>query len=230
VHASSVGAYVRGPKDTPVDESWPATGIRSSAYSRHKAEAEALLDEAAAAHLGLVVARVRPGLVMQREAGSEIGRYFLGWLPVGWVGRLRLPLLPLPAPVCAQVVHADDLAEAAWLMVRERAAGAFNVAADPPVTTPELARALRAARFLPVPFAAVRAVAALTWRARVQPTSEGWVDILRDVPVMSTQRARSELGWAPRVSSGAALAELVGGMGRGEGTESPALRPRCREG
>src|SRR5215213_1645832 len=44
VYASSVGAYSPGPKDRRVDESWPTDGIRSSFYSRHKAEVERLLD------------------------------------------------------------------------------------------------------------------------------------------------------------------------------------------
>jgi UDP-glucose 4-epimerase len=44
VYASSVGAYAPGPEGRPVDESWPATGIASSFYSRHKAAVEQLLD------------------------------------------------------------------------------------------------------------------------------------------------------------------------------------------
>jgi nucleoside-diphosphate-sugar epimerase len=36
--------YARGPKDRAVDESWPATGISTSLYSRHKAEIEAFLE------------------------------------------------------------------------------------------------------------------------------------------------------------------------------------------
>src|SRR6478735_8712817 len=44
VHASSVGAYARGPKDRPVDEFWPTTGIETSFYSRHKAAVERILD------------------------------------------------------------------------------------------------------------------------------------------------------------------------------------------
>jgi UDP-glucose 4-epimerase len=45
VHASSIGVYSPGPKDRPVDESWPRDGISTSFYSRHKAEAERILDE-----------------------------------------------------------------------------------------------------------------------------------------------------------------------------------------
>src|SRR5215204_4828070 len=37
VHASSIGAYSKGPDDRPVDESWPTEGTPTSFYSRHKA-------------------------------------------------------------------------------------------------------------------------------------------------------------------------------------------------
>lgn len=228
VHVSSLGAYAPGPQDEAVDESWPVTGVRSSAYSRHKADAEALLDAAESRHRDLRVARIRPGLVMQRDAGSEIGRYFLGGLvPKGWVGRVPLPILPLPRLV-GQVVHADDLAEAIVLLLRQGATGAYNVATDPPVTEQDIGRAFRAGRVVRVPWSVVRATAGLTWRARLQPTSEGWVDLGRYSPLMSTARARTELGWRPRVSATEALQELVDGMGRGAGVvESPPLAPRA---
>src|SRR5919204_2130529 len=40
VYASSVGTYAPGPKSMRVDEDWPATGVPSSFYSRHKATLE----------------------------------------------------------------------------------------------------------------------------------------------------------------------------------------------
>ncbi len=64
VIASSVGAY-RGVdpagKRTPVDETWPATGIPTATYSKHKAANEAALDAFAAAHPTITVSRLRPG-------------------------------------------------------------------------------------------------------------------------------------------------------------------------
>lgn len=227
VHASSIAAYAPGPKDPPVDESWPTTGMRSSAYSRHKADVETLLDEVEAAHPELTVARFRPGLVVQRAAGSEIGRYFFGPLvPKGWVARVPLPVVPLPSGLCGQVVHADDVADAIGRMLHRRAAGAFNLAAVPPLTTEDVRRALRGVTRVPVPWLLTRAAAGLTWRARLQPTSEGWVDVLHDVPVTSTERAHRELGWVPRWSAQDALADLLRGIGDGAGEPSPLLRPR----
>lgn len=227
VHASSIGAYAPGPKDHAVDESWPTTGMRSSAYSRHKADAETLLDELERAHPELTVARFRPGLVVQRAAGSEIGRYFFGPLvPKGWVARIPLPAVPLPRGMCGQVVHADDVADAIRRILARRAAGPFNLAADPPLTTDDVRRALRGAVHVPVPWLVARAAAGVTWRARLQPTSEGWVDVVHDVPVTSTERARRELGWAPRWNGPEALADMLRGIGDGAGGPSPLLRPR----
>src|SRR3954452_25434936 len=45
VYASSIGAYSPGPKDRPVDESWPTDGIESSFSPRHKAETDRLRDQ-----------------------------------------------------------------------------------------------------------------------------------------------------------------------------------------
>src|SRR3954452_23766782 len=75
VHMSSVGAYSPKRDDTPVDESWPTGGVRTSRYSVHKAAAERLLDDFESAQDGTTVARLRPGIVGQRSAGSSLLRY-----------------------------------------------------------------------------------------------------------------------------------------------------------
>lgn len=45
------------------------------------------------------------------------------------------------------------------------------------------------------------------------------------VPLMDTNRARAELGWDPRYSSGAAILELLAGIQDGASTPTPALQP-----
>jgi hypothetical protein len=83
------------------------------------------------------------------------------------------------------------------------------------------------ARILPLPGGLVRAGAAATWRLRIQPSPEGWVDMGRGVPLMSTERARRELGWEPRRSAGDALRELLSGMASGSGGSTPPLDPEA---
>ena len=155
VHASSVGVYSPGPKDRRVDESWPNGGVPTSFYSRHKAEAERLLD---ALEDEIRIVRLRPGLIFKREAGAEIRRLFIGpLLPSPLVHPRMLPVLPLPPGLALQAVHADDVGEAYRLAVTSPdARGAYNVAADPVLDARELGRLL-GARTVTVPTRALRA-------------------------------------------------------------------------
>ena len=225
VHASSIGVYSPGPKDRRVDESWPREGIASSFYSRHKAEAERILDRF---EDELRVVRLRPALIFKREAASGIRRLFVGpLLPSPLVSPELVPVLPLPERMVLQAVHSLDVAEAYRLAVASpEARGAYNIAAEPVLDPRELARLL-GARFVPVPSRVLRAAAALTWRARLQPSPEGWVDMGLGVPVLDTTRARTQLGWEPRHDAGEALLELLDGMRRRQGFDTPPLHPRA---
>ena len=226
VYASSVGTYARGPKDTPVDESWSHTGVPSSFYSRHKAAVEAILDSFEAAHPEVRVARLRPGLIFGRESASEIRRYFAGPLLPSFLLQPRLiPVVPSHDRLVFQAVHRDDVAQAYRLaLLDEDARGAYNVAADPVLDPAEIGRIL-GARPVPLPPALLRLGAGLTWRLRLQPTSPGWLDMGLDVPVMDTTRARTELGWTPKFTAAQALLELIEGMRESAGAPTPPLDP-----
>jgi UDP-glucose 4-epimerase len=223
VHASSVGVYSPGPKDRRVDESWPRDGIPTSFYSRHKAEAERLLD---AFEGDLRIVRLRPALIFKREAASGIRRLFAGpLLPSPLVRRGLIPILPLPAGLALQAVHSLDVGEAYRLAATSPAArGAYNVAAEPVLDAEALGRLL-GARPVPVPPRVVRAAVLASWRARLQPTPPGWLDMGMRVPLLDTARAREELGWTPRRDAGDALLELLEGLRRSEGLDTPPLHP-----
>ena len=77
---------------------------------------------------------------------------------------------------------------------------------------------------------AARARPTLTWRARLQPTPPGWLDMALGVPLMDTDAApATELGWEPRHDGGEALLELLDGMADGAGLATPPLhRPAAR--
>jgi UDP-glucose 4-epimerase len=227
VHASSIGVYSPGPKDRRVDESWPRDGIPSSFYSRHKAEAERILDAVERDAPGLRVVRLRPGLKFKREAAQEIRRYFAGPLPSPLLRRRLLPVIPSMPGLALQVVHTADVAEAYRIAATEpHARGPYNVAAEPVLDVPRLASLARA-RPVPVPPRLARAVTDLTWRLRLQPTPPGWLDMGLGVPMMDTTRAREQLGWTPRHSAEEALVELLEGMRDGAGGDTPPLEPRA---
>ncbi len=225
VYASSVGAYGPGPKDRRVDESWPTTGIPSSFYSRHKAEVERLLDGFEREHPGVRVVRLRPGLIFKREAASGIRRLFAGpFLPSRLVRPGLLPVLPLPSRLVFQAVHSHDVGDAYRRALVSDVRGPFNIAAEPVLDPRELGRLL-GARPVRAPAAALRAAASLTYRARLQPSEPGWVDMGLSVPLMDTSRARGELGWEPRRTAGEALLELIDGLREGAGIDTPPLEP-----
>jgi len=226
VYASSVGAYSPGPNDRPVDESWPTEGIPTSFYARHKAAVERILDAFEAAHGDVRVVRLRPGLIFQREAASEIRRLFAGpLLPSPLLRRGLVPVVPRLPRLRFQAVHSHDVGEAYRLaVVTETARGAFNIAAAPVLDPDVLARALHA-RTVPVPAALLRTLADMTWRARLQPTPPGWLDMALAVPIMDTTRAAEHLGWAPVHSAVDAFLELFDGLREHAGYGTPPLDP-----
>jgi len=228
VYASSVGAYAPGPKDRAVGESWPVDGIRTSYYSRQKAEVERLLDRFELEHPAVRVVRLRPGLIFKLGSATGQRRLFAGpLLPTRLLKGGRIPFVPSTPRLRFQAVHSHDVAEAYRLAIVGSARGAFNVAADPVVGPDELASLLRA-RKLPVPEWLLRGAAQLTWKLHLQPSDVGWVDMGLNVPIMDTARARDELGWSPRHSSLEALGEVIDGVRRGVGAPTPPLEPRSR--
>ena len=227
VQASSVGAYAPGPNSPRVTESHPATGISTSVYSRHKATVEAMLDQVERDAPERRVVRLRPGVVLQAQAASELARYFLGpFVPQRLVRRSVVPVVPAVPGLAVQAVHSVDMASAYVLAITRPVTGAFNIAAEPVLDPPTLARLL-GARLVPVPLAVVRAAVQATWRLHLQPTDPGWVDIAVKGPLMDTTRARRELGWTPTHSAGDALVETVDAMSAGSGGGAPVLRPRA---
>ena len=223
VHASSVGAYSSGPKDRAVDESWPTTGISTLFYSRHKAETERLLDAFEREHRDRRVVRLRPGLIFKREAATGIRRLFAGpLLPTPLLRHIGIPFVPDARGFRFQAVHSLDVGDAYRRALTSDARGAFNVAADPVLDGRLIAQALGARR-LRVSRGLLRAAADASWRARLQPSPPGWIDLAFGAPIMATGRARRELGWTPRATSTEALVELVDGIRAGDDFPTPPL-------
>lgn len=224
VHMSSLGAYSPKQDDTPVDETWPTHGIPTSRYSVHKVAAERLLDAHEAAGHDTVVTRMRPGIVGQRGAGSSLLRYGVpAVVPATVLG--HVPVLPLDRGLVIPIVHADDVADAISRVLGRRVGGAFNLAAEPPVTAAHIAEALRA-HLVHVPSGAMRAAMSAAWHLRVQQVDAGWLDMGFAVPLLDCARASRELQWSPSVDALTVLREVLEGMREAASDSTPALRPR----
>ena len=223
VYASSVGAYSPGPKDAFVDESWPTEGIASSFYARHKAQVERQLDRVEREQPHMRIVRMRPGLIFKAQAATEIRRLFAGPLLPGALMRPGvIPVVPDVPGLRFQAVHSLDVGDAYRRALLSDTRGAYNLAADPALGPAELGRVLRA-RPVRMSANALRAGAAVTYKLRLQPTEPGWVDMALAVPLMKTERARTELGWKPRFSATEAIEELLSGMRAGRDADTPPL-------
>ncbi len=235
VYSSSVGAYSPVPspdRSQAVDERWPTDSVPTAAYGREKAYVERVLDGVEARQPQMRVVRLRPGFVFQRASGTQQRRLFAGpFVPASLLHPGTLPVLPFPEGLRFQGVHAKDLAQAFHLALSNPTArGAFNVAADPVLDATRIATIL-GTRAVAVPPGAVRAALALAWHARLAPADPALFDLALGLPLMRTDRARSELGWTPTVAADDALAEALAGMAEGAGAATAPLSadsPRAR--
>lgn len=224
VYASSIGAYSPGPSnDARVREDHPTHGIAPSTYSRQKAYVERILDAFEAQHPEIRVVRLRPGLTFQREAASEVRRFFLGTL---FPNRLATatPVLPRVHTLRFQAVHTDDVTDAYQRALHRPVRGPFNIAAEPVLSLESVAD-LIGARTIPVPPSLLRPLASASWRLRMHPVEPGWIDLALDSPLMDTTRAREELAWSPERSATAAVQELLRGISDRAGAPTPTLQP-----
>ncbi|MGW8568627.1 NAD-dependent epimerase/dehydratase family protein [Isoptericola sp. NPDC055881] len=232
VLGSTSGVYAPGPADgSPVDEEWPRRGVPTSSYSVQKVAAERMLDQAAETHPSLVVTRVRPALMLQREAGAELARYFLGALGTRALrlaakrapeGAL-LPVVPAPDGLRLQVMHTDDAADAYRAVVVGRHPGPFNLAPEGWLTGDDLADLLAGGRKVAVSSTAARTGLSVASRLHLAPIDVGWYDMARADVVLDASRARELLHWAPEHDQGDVLRETVEGVLAGTGAGSPPL-------
>ncbi|MFG2447649.1 NAD-dependent epimerase/dehydratase family protein [Nocardia fluminea] len=223
VYASSVGAYSPRKDDQPVTESWPTEGWPPAAYMAEKAYVERLLDIFERDNPDCRLVRMRPAFTFQYTSASEQRRLFAGpLLPNRLIRPGVLPVLPYPWGLRFQAVHSSDAGRAYAAAVTGTARGAFNLAAEPVIDRAAITRILRT-RTVPVPPTAVKAALAVGWRLRLLPATPELFDAMMHLPLLDTTRARTELGWTPRIDAEEALTEVLNGFGDGAGSDTPPL-------
>jgi nucleoside-diphosphate-sugar epimerase len=212
VHASSIGAYTPGPKDRLVDESWPIGGHPSHPYSWQKATVEQMVGRFSAEH-GVPVAVMRPTIMGQRQAATELLDYFGGRLVMHRLaaGLVRRGLRR--QPVRFQLLHTDDAADAFARAAAADVEGPFNLATTD-VLGPERQRGERL----------VANLAELTWRAHLQPVDPGWVHLAYRAPLIDASRAEDVLGWRPKHAGHEVLEEVASGLADHAEGPTPPLR------
>ena len=225
VVSSSVAAYSPRDHSHPVDESWPTHGTSTAAYAREKAYVERLLDALEARQERPRVARIRPAFVFQSRSASEQQRIFAGpLLPRTLVRPNLIPAMPIPDGLLLQAVHASDVADAFSRAALGDVSGAFNICADDVLGPTELSMLVQARR-LPVPPALVRGLVKAAWTVRAIPADPRLFDAVMALPMMSSARAKAELGWRPGRSAEDVLEEFLVGLRKGRGERTAPLEP-----
>jgi UDP-glucose 4-epimerase len=217
VYASSVAAYgFHSDNPQPLTEDVTARGSPDHYYSAQKAEVETLLGEVlegsstdayvlrpcivGGPHAHLLIDSLPYMQLSQRL--PQPARQLLGSVPT------LKPVLPDPG-VAFQLVHHDDVAGAMRAAVLGRGApGAYNLAGGGQLTISELAEEL-SWYSIPVPHLAVDAVAELIGRLGFLPAEAQWVSAFREPVIMSTAKARRELGWRPKHNALNTLRETI---------------------
>ena len=105
---------------------------------------------------------------------------------------MMLRSAPFPAATRLQFVHADDVADALAQILHRGVTGAFNLAPTPSSTGTGGGRRTPASGR---PLTLLRAAAAATWHARLQPTEPGWIDLVPSLPILDSSRAHIDLDW-----------------------------------
>lgn len=205
VYASSVAAYgFHRDNPQPLTESVPARGTAAHYYSAQKAEVEALLSKTLAGSATAsyvfrpcVVAGPKAPLLIDSLPYTQISER----LPTAVLGLLDgvpilKPVLPDPGTPF-QLVHHDDVASAMRAAVLGRGApGVYNLAGPGQLTVKQLAEEL-GWYSIPIPELAMDAVAEMIGRLGFLPAQAQWIAAFREPVIMSTDKARRELGWRP---------------------------------
>ena len=225
VCASSIAAYSPVRHDVPVDETWHTDGASAAAYCREKAYVERLLDQHQLRHRAARVVRLRPAFIFQRSAASEQRRIFGGPLArPAFFARGRLPVVPVPAGLRFQAVHAGDVARAVLAAVEGQADGPFNLAGNGVLDRDDVGRLL-GARTVEVPPRLVRSALNAAFHGRLAPVPAELFDAFARLPVLDTGRARDGLDWKPEHSAEDAVAAFLDGAHARAGSDLPPLHP-----
>jgi UDP-glucose 4-epimerase len=183
--AVAYGAFPDNPE--PLTEADPVRGVASYSYARDKTESDRLCQLWAERHPDRTMTIVRPCIVLGPNVDNSLVRLWTK-APAAWdFGALDNNV---------QFVHEDDVVEAISRLLDGRHSGAFNVAGDGLMTYRECAELID----LPIrkiPVKALRALARVSWKARLAEAPPGQIEFGLYPWIVSNEKLKTTLGWGP---------------------------------
>ncbi|RMD91412.1 MAG: NAD-dependent epimerase/dehydratase family protein, partial [Calditrichaeota bacterium] len=195
LYTSSIAAYGVVPgHPVPIVESTPRKYQPDMPYAAAKYKIEAFLDDFEASHPEVCITRFRPAILIGRQMDHAFGQT-LKRRKILHRGSMRIP-----------IVWDEDVADAILLALRRKQPGAFNLAADSPLDAAGLAKE-GGLQLIRLPKGLVVALAYLgVFFSRLglgQAMDPAWTKQAKGELIVSSDRARSELGWQPACSTAA---------------------------
>ncbi|HEY3820557.1 MAG TPA: NAD-dependent epimerase/dehydratase family protein [Polyangiaceae bacterium] len=189
VYTSSVAQYGVVPgHPIPIVEETPRRSQPELPYAATKQEVEGWLDAFEAEHRDMTIARIRPALLVGEGMEHGLGRLW----------KRRALLAPRGAPI--PIVWDEDVADAVLLALKRGARGSFNTVADDQRPAAELARACGMRAIEPPRVMGVALARLSPWLEKLdllEAFDEQWLAAGESTFVVSSEKARRELGWAP---------------------------------
>lgn len=206
---SSGAAYGYRPRNRrgPLTEDDPTLGHPRFAYSRHKAEVEALVTSIRAEAPGLAVLLLRPGTILGEHTDSPISRLL--------DRRVLLGLTDTDVPFV--FVLDTDVAEIVRRGVDQRLDATCNVAGDGVLTLRDIA-AIEGRRMLRLPPWALTAALAVGRRLGLTAFGPEQVDFLRYRPVLANDALKAALPGLPSATTAEVYARFRAGRRARAGT------------
>lgn len=182
---ASYGYYARN-DGRALTEDMAVPGSSEFAYSRHKAEVEALLKRARRLHPELGQLVLRPGTILGAGTDNQITALF--------TGRAILTLRESDGPF--NFVWDEDVAEIIVSGVMRRRTGIYNVAGDGVMTMRDIAK-VEGSRVVAIPAGLVRRALGLMHRVGVGRYGPEQVDFLLHRPVLDNTRLHRDFPGLP---------------------------------
>jgi nucleoside-diphosphate-sugar epimerase len=199
VFVSSISAYgvVQG-HPVPIVEATPRVRQADFAYAACKFDVEAFLDAFEPQHPQIAISRIRPNILIGLRMPHALG------------GMMRVGCLPDNDGVPLVIVWDEDVADLIIQAMKQRARGAFVAVADELLPTPELVqqtggKSIKVSRMVISLYGALHALLVRFGVHRLPDPA--WVTRTRVPLIGSSERARRELGWAPRYPTAVAVVD-----------------------
>lgn len=187
--AVAYGAFPDNPD--PITEDHPVRGVARFSYARDKTESDRIVQLWALQHPDVITTIVRPCIVFGPNVDNYLVRLWTKQPFAVDAGNIDGTI---------QFVHEDDVVDAISRLLLGRHAGQFNLSPEGLMTLRECAEALETP-IRRMPLWVYRALARLLWRLRLSEAPPGQIDFALYPWIVSNEKLKSTLDWAPRHSS-----------------------------